>query len=182
MKRIVAYTDGSAVVSGKMKGRGGFATYFPDLNGKAVAYSLGFENAKTGQMEVMALLIALKSLPLKEKETLLQVYSDSEYVVKTFTEGRLGRWIANGWRNSSGIPKNLELWKKIDRELGKRERWLKLEMIHIKSHQLEKADDEEKKKLKLDENIIGNAIADRLADYKRHETLILNTEDYISKL
>ena len=56
MKSIVAYTDGSAVVRGKMAGAGGFGTYFPKhLDGKPKAYSLGFKETKTGRMEIMAL-------------------------------------------------------------------------------------------------------------------------------
>ncbi len=49
---------------------------------------------------------------------------------------------------------------------------MKLEMIHIRSHQVEKEKDPVKKKqLMEDPNIIGNMVADRLADYKRHKQL-----------
>ena len=46
MKEILAYTDGSAVVTGKNKGNGGFGTYFPDLNGQHVGYRCGYKRPK----------------------------------------------------------------------------------------------------------------------------------------
>lgn len=173
MKQILAYTDGSAVVNGKNKGNGGFGVYFPDLEGEPKAFSLGFKQAKTGQMEVMALLHAIINLPKTSLgPVLLIVYSDSEYVVKTFTENRLQKWISNDWINSSGEVKNKDLWIKITRALNVR-RYLKLEMRHIRSHQVEKEKDPKKKEmLKQDPHIQGNMMADWLADYKRHKILL----------
>lgn len=175
MQEIFAYTDGSAVVSGKNKGQGGFGVYFPNLFGDKKAYSLGYKNGKTGQMEITALLYAVRAMPITYKERVkLIIYSDSEYVVKAFTEDRLQKWIKAGWRNSSGEVKNLELWKGVLKELyGRRRLYLTLEMRHIRSHQVEKERDLEKKKeLMKNPHIVGNMMADGLADYKRHETLI----------
>jgi len=109
MKQIFVYTDGSASVAGKLAGRGGFGTYFPvnEIFGKPKAFSLGFLKAKTGQMEVLALLYAIRAMPLKYQSLVkLSVYSDSEYVVKSFTENRLERWRERGWINSSGNVAN----------------------------------------------------------------------------
>ena len=172
-REIFCYTDGSASVAGKHKGQGGFGTYFPNLFGKRVAYSLGFKNGKTGQMEVMALLYAIKAIPKQRMTpTTLIVYSDSEYVVKSFTEKRLEKWIANGWKNSSGKVANLELWQDIVAELHERRFSLKLEMRHIKSHQLEKEKNENARiLLEACPHIQGNLVADKLANYKRHTKL-----------
>lgn len=171
MKEIFAYTDGSAVVNGVNKGKGGFGTYFPNLFGERRAWSLGFKQGKTGQMEVMALLYAIKAMPKSYLEPVkLTVYSDSMYVVKSFTEHRLEKWIAAGWRNSSGDVKNQKLWKQIVDGLNER-KYLHLNMIHIKSHQVENAKDENKEALMRDPHIQGNMMADRLADYKRHKIL-----------
>lgn len=172
MTKITAYTDGSAVVNGARKGNGGFGTYFPNLFSKPCAFSCGFKETKTGRMEITALLYAIKAMPLKYKEKVeLTVYSDSEYVVKTFTENRIERWVSNNWRNSGGLVKNRDLWERILNELEKRG-FLNLIMIHIRSHQVEKASTkEEKEKLMKNPHIRGNMVADRLADYKRHKTL-----------
>lgn len=177
MKEILVYSDGSASVAGPMKGYSGFGTYFPDLFGKKKAFSLGFENGKTGEMEVLALYYAIKQMP---KTCLypvrLKVYSDSEYVVKTFTENRLEKWKENGWTNTSGEVANKHLWIRIYDMLVER-RYLVLELNHIKSHQVEKEKDPiRKKELMKNQHIIGNLMADKLADYKRHTTRLLNTK------
>ena len=173
MRTVLAYTDGSAVSTGKNKGKGGFGTYFPKGDEKSAAYSLGFKETKTGRMEVMALYYAIHHMPEKGKLiTKLKVYSDSEYVVKSFTEGRLKRWIEAGWRNTSGLVKNRDLWEKIVEGLAKR-KYMTFEIEHIRSHQVEKEKDPEKKALLLkDPHIIGNMVADKLADYKRHADLL----------
>lgn len=171
MEKIIAYTDGSAVVRGKAKGNGGFGTYFPNLYGERKAFSLGFQETKTGRMEITALYYAITALN-KEFKGVLTVYSDSEYVVKSFTEKRLLKWIKNGWKNTSGDVKNQDLWKAIVKELELRSD-MELEMIHIRSHQVEKAKtQEEKEALLSNEHIQGNRVADFLADYKRHINLL----------
>lgn len=172
MKQVFCYTDGSAVVKGKNKGKGGFGTYFPDLYGKKKAYSLGFIQTKTGRMELNALLFALRAIPKSNCTIKLSVYSDSEYVVKSFTEKRLERWIQAGWVNTSGIVANKDIWKKILFELNER-RSLVLDMNHIRSHQVEKEKNpKEKIRLLQDPHIRGNMIADMLAGYKRHINLL----------
>lgn len=174
MNKIIAYTDGSAVVKGARKGNGGFATYFPNLYGSKKAFSLGFKDTKTGRMELTALYYAITSIRLNEPVKLV-VYSDSEYVVKSFTLNRLEKWIAAGWKNTSGDVKNQDIWKEIVIEISNRP-YMVLEMIHIRSHQVEKEKDLVKREALLkDPNIIGNMVADRLADYKRHK--ILNNSD-----
>ena len=169
MIKILAYTDGSAVASGKLKGHGGFGTYFPNLLGEKKAFSNGYLETKTGRMEQMALLYAIKAIPIDLKCE-LEVYSDSQYVVKTFTEKRLEKWIANNWTSYGKDIANVDLWKKIKKELDNRKD-LKLSMIWIKAHQLDKlkkGDKEGKEQLLNDPHIVGNAMADILADHKRH--------------
>lgn len=173
---VVCYTDGSASVAGSMKGFAGFGTYFPDLFGKKAAFSLGFENGKTGEMEVLALLFALRKMPLYS-EVKLTVYADSEYVVKTFTENRLQKWKENGWTNTSGAVVNKHLWVLIDREILTRP-LLKLELKHIRSHQVDKEKDPVKRKeLMSNPHIIGNLMADSLANYKRHKVRLKSTNE-----
>tara|TARA_R110002020_G_scaffold131033_2_gene293016 strand:- start:501 stop:1037 length:537 start_codon:yes stop_codon:yes gene_type:complete len=172
MKKITAYTDGSAVVVGPRKGQGGFGTYFPDLFGIKKGYSKGYENTKTGRMEIMALIYAIKAIPLDcEEKILLEVYSDSMYVVKTFTENRLQRWIENDWMSYGTKIKNVELWELTKKLLDERS-FLTLRMKHIKSHQVDKEKNPVAKAyLMQDPNIVGNMMADKLADYRRHKQL-----------
>ena len=169
MKKIIAYTDGSAVASGALKGHGGFGTYFPDLFGKKKAFSAGYLETKTGRMEQTALLYAIKAIP-KDLECELEVHSDSQYVVKTFTEKRLDKWIANNWMSYEKQIANVDLWKKIKKELDDR-CMMKLTMVWVKAHRLEdlkKGQIEERKELLNNPHIVGNAMADILANHKRH--------------
>lgn len=174
MIEIICYTDGSAVASGPRKGHGGFGVHFPNLFGKERNFSLGFCDTKTGRMEITALICAIKAIPKgKDAQPInLIVYSDSEYVVKSFTENRLTRWRHNNWQSYGNEIKNVDLWKMIVSELQARPK-LKLTMLHIRGHQVEKEKDPVKKeKLLMDPHIIGNRKADILADYKRHEKLL----------
>lgn len=160
MDKILSYTDGSAVVKGEFKGYGGFGVYFPDLFGEKRAFSKGYTNTKTGRMEIYALLCAIRQIPIEYKGTLV-VYSDSQYVVKTFTENRIIKWQKNNWE---GI-KNVDLWKKVLHELMLRP--MRLEMRWQKAHMVDKYP-ERKNELLQCQNIRGNYIADFLACYKRH--------------
>lgn len=171
---LIAYTDGSASVAGKMAGYGGFGTFFyKHLNGKPKGFALGFKQTKTGRMEISALYYAIASLPKTYKEEVsLTVYSDSEYVVKSFTEGRLDKWVRNGWQNSSGEVKNKDMWSEILLALGNR-KYLTLEMKHIYSHQVEREKDPIKKAaLMKNLHIIGNIMADELAAYKEFDSYL----------
>ena len=165
VKTIIAYTDGSAVVAGKNKGNGGFGTYFPDFFGTPKGISKGFENTKTGRTEISALYYAIKAFPLKTEELItLRVYSDSQYVVKAFTENRLKKWKSNGWKNTSGDVKNRDLWESVLRALNNRH-FLQLDMHWIRGHQVDKERDPvEKTRLLQDSHIVGNMIADKLAN------------------
>jgi ribonuclease HI len=170
MIKILAYTDGSAVASGELKGHGGFGTYFPNLLGEKKAFSNGYLETKTGRMEQMALLYAIKAIPI-DLECELEVRSDSQYVVKSFTEGRLKKWISNNWTSYGKDIANVDLWKRIIKEIKCRKK-LKLTMIWIKAHQLDKikkSDKEGRKQLLNDPHIVGNYMADILADHKRHK-------------
>jgi len=173
MKEILVFTDGSAVANGINKGKGGFGTYFPNFNNKTLVYSMGFENTKTGRMEIMGLLFAILAFNKSEKtQVLLRVFSDSEYVIKSFTENRLERWIEAGWTNSSGNVANRDLWERVLEAIEERP-FLTLQFQHIKSHQVERERDPAKKLILLqDEHIRGNFIADKLADYRRHKILL----------
>lgn len=165
MKEIIAYTDGSAVVSGAYKGRGGFGVYFPDFYGNPKGVHIGYQHTKTGRTEQLALLYAIKSFYYSHKEEItLKVYSDSQYVVKSFTDKRLEKWKSNGWQNSSGNVKNRDLWEKILLELKLRP-FLTLDMNWIKAHRLDKEKNPVAKAYLIqDPHIVGNAMADKLAD------------------
>ncbi len=107
-------------------------------------------------MEGLALLAALKSIS-KEHIIHADIYSDSEYIIKSFTEGRITKWQMTGW---VGV-KNVDMWQSIVAEIEARP-LLTLHFHHVRGHQ----------KNLLDDHCFGNSMADGLADYKMQREYI----------
>jgi len=90
---INIYTDGACRGN---PGRGGWAAVVVG-GGKRVIH--GFEDSTTNnRMEILA---AIKGLEITEKESMVTVYSDSQYLVNTMVKG---------WKRKA----NLDLWTRLD--------------------------------------------------------------------
>lgn len=62
-------------------------------------------------MELMAVIEGLQSL---KRPSVVELYSDSQYVVKGLKEWMAG-WKKKGWKRGRNQPVlNVELWKKLD--------------------------------------------------------------------
>ena len=62
-------------------------------------------------MELLGVIVALECLRVP---CLVDVYSDSKYVVSAFNENWIGSWQRNGWKTASKQPvKNRELWERL---------------------------------------------------------------------
>jgi ribonuclease HI len=59
-------------------------------------------------MELMAVIAALQAL--KKENLRVEIYSDSQYVVKAVKEGWLKKWMATNFR---GGKKNADLWREF---------------------------------------------------------------------
>lgn len=86
----------------------------------------GFLGQGTNQVaELSAALNGLRAVP---EGAHVQLFSDSQYVIKGISEWRAG-WQRNGWRNSSGKTiSNLDLWRALFTEVDKRRveaKWVK---------------------------------------------------------
>lgn len=67
-------------------------------------------DATNNRMELTAALNALKTV----KGSRVELYTDSQYLKKAFTDGWLDGWVRNGWSTISGSPvKNRDLWQKL---------------------------------------------------------------------
>lgn len=63
-------------------------------------------------MELLAVLQALRTLSLQPGP--IEVVSDSQYVVKCFTEGWWEGWMRRGWKNSQRqAVANRDLWEPL---------------------------------------------------------------------
>lgn len=63
---------------------------------------------------IMEITAVIEALELLKRECIVEIYSDSAYVVNAFNNGWIYNWIKNNWKTSSKEPvKNKELWKKL---------------------------------------------------------------------
>lgn len=104
MDKYIIYTDGAC--SGN-PGRGGWAAIINN-NGRNIEISGGVSETTNNQMELMAVIEALKQTP---KGANIEVYSDSAYVVNAFLQGWLSNWIKRNWHTADNKPvANKEMW------------------------------------------------------------------------
>jgi ribonuclease HI len=72
----------------------------------------GEPDTTNNRMELMAAIQALESL---KKPSIVQLFSDSQYVKQGITTW-IHNWKKNGWRNSQRQPvKNIDLWQRLDK-------------------------------------------------------------------
>ena len=106
MKQITLYADGAC--SGN-PGPGGWGTVLL-YNGTQKELNGGENDTTNNRMELLAVIRGFESL---KERCIVDVYSDSTYVVKGMQEW-LKDWIARGWRGSNKKPvKNQDLWQRL---------------------------------------------------------------------
>ena len=144
---VTAFTDGSCYYKTKL---GGYGVYIK--NGEEETFfQKGFENTTISRMELRGVIVALQKIV--DKNSLVKIYCDSEYVVKSITEMRLWYWEKIDW---FGV-KNSDLMKLFLCEISKFK--FRPELIHVKGHQKDLSND----------LVYGNNVADLLADYKQFQ-------------
>ena len=106
--RVLIYTDGAC--SGN-PGAGGWGAIL--MHGNKAKEISGFEKETTNnRMELTAVIEALSML---KQPCIVELYSDSAYVVNAIKQGWLENWKNNGWLGSDKKQvKNIELWKTLD--------------------------------------------------------------------
>lgn len=110
-KSVQIYTDGAC--SGN-PGPGGYAAIvmYKGIEKEVVGAEKDTTNNK---MELMA---AIKGLEALKEPCIVELYSDSSYLVNAYTKGWIASWKKNNWKNSSKESvKNKELWERLE-ELG----------------------------------------------------------------
>ena len=123
--KIVVYTDGAC--SGN-PGPGGWAwATSPD---GALSDSGGEGHTTNQRMEITAAFRAVQTF--MDDPRILEIVSDSTYVVKCFTENWWRGWLARGWRNSQKQPvANRDLWEPFIEAVNTRGR---VEFRWVKGH------------------------------------------------
>ena len=146
---VLVYTDGSCM-GNKRNPKCGYGVYFP--NGEIKNMSKPFTKAPlTNQRsELYAIYKALKKICKKLDFNKIEIYSDSEYSIKSCTEWIVS-WKKNGWKTANKKEVlNQDIIKKIDKKLQKYKG--KITFTHVKAHTG-----------KQDKHSLGNEQADKLA-------------------
>lgn len=124
MKKVTIYTDGAC--SGN-PGPGGWGTILMYEDTKK-EISGGNNDTTNNIMEITAVIEGLKLL---KYPCIVEIYSDSAYVVNAFNQNWISNWKKNGWKNSKKEDvKNRELWEELE-ELTKMH---EVTFIKVKGH------------------------------------------------
>ena len=110
---VKIYTDGAA--RGNPDGPGGYGTIlsYTDPSGKEHSreFSAGYKKTTNNRMELMAAIVGLEALI---KPCTVELYSDSQYLVKAFNDHWIDGWIKKGWKRGKNEPvKNKDLWQSL---------------------------------------------------------------------
>ena len=107
MKTVTLYTDGAC--SGN-PGPGGWGVIL-EYQGHEKELSGGEENTTNNRMELTAVIQGL--LALKEP-CVVELYSDSKYVIDGLEKGWAESWQKNGWKKADKKPAlNPDLWEEL---------------------------------------------------------------------
>lgn len=124
IKVVDLYTDGACEPNPGEGGWGAILMY----KGNEKILSGYSENSTNNIMELTAVIKGLEAL---KEPCVVNVYSDSAYVVNAFTKNWIDSWIKNNWVTASGNKvANTELWA----ELMKLSKVHKLNFIKVKGH------------------------------------------------
>jgi ribonuclease HI len=140
---LTVFTDGASLPSPR---RGGIGVRFvySDSKGDDIAWNLeedGFAGATNNQMELLAVITALRAIQdrrfrtdLFERATRIDLYTDSLYVVDNLSTAMF-EWPHTRWMTRSGYPvANADLWKELVRELVRLKKTKLLEIKWGKGH------------------------------------------------
>jgi len=105
MKTVTLYTDGAC--SGN-PGPGGWGAIL-EYNGHEKELAGGMESTTNNRMELTAVIEGLKAL---KEPCVVELYSDSKYVIDGLEKGWAVSWRKNGWKKADKKPAlNPDLWE-----------------------------------------------------------------------
>ena len=135
--KVELYCDGSCLGN---PGPGGWAYILrvQTPSGPKEKEASGWEPESTNnRMELMA---AIKGLEALARPCDVEMFSDSQYVVKGI-QGWLAGWKRNGWRKADKQPVlNVELWQTLDAQLAKHRveaRWVRGHAGHAENERVD---------------------------------------------
>lgn len=107
MKTVTIYTDGAC--SGN-PGPGGWGAIL-EWNGMEKELSGGEANTTNNRMELLGVIAALEAL---REPCVVELYSDSKYVIDALEKRWVYGWQARGWKKADKKPAlNVDLWQRL---------------------------------------------------------------------
>lgn len=107
MQEVTIYSDGACKGN---PGPGGWGALLIWRDKEKELFG-GEVNTTNNRMEMLAIIEALKTL---KRPCRVNLYTDSQYVMKGMTEWLAG-WKARQWRTAAKTPvKNSDLWRQLD--------------------------------------------------------------------
>ena len=104
MKQVIIYTDGACSGNPGPGGRGAVLKY----GAHARELSGGEASTTNNRMEITAVL---RALALLKEPCVVELYSDSKYVIDALEKGWVYGWKKRGWKNAAGqAVENQDLW------------------------------------------------------------------------
>ena len=109
---VEIFTDGS---SRGNPGPGGYGCILRYVDAAGTVHekelSQGFEETTNNRMELLGAIVGFEAL---KRPCSVTLYSDSQYLVKAFTDRWVDGWLRRGWKNAKKEPvKNVDLWKRL---------------------------------------------------------------------
>lgn len=107
LKKIILHSDGSCLGN---PGKGGWAAVFSYKGTMKVLYGSSI-SATNNQMELLA---AIRGLSHLREPCEVDLYTDSQYVIKGITDW-IPKWQKRGWKTTDGkAVKNIAYWQQLD--------------------------------------------------------------------
>lgn len=146
---VIVYTDGSYMKT-KNGEKSGYGIYFPNKELSNVSKKFNKKPLTNQRAELYAIYKAIKKVTKYLTFNKLEIYSDSEYSIKSLTVW-IKSWKKNNWKTANKKEvSNQDIIKKIDKKLTKYGE--KITFTHVRSHTG-----------KTDKHSLGNEQADKLA-------------------
>lgn len=113
MGTVRLYSDGSA--RGNPEGPGGYGTVLQYIDNNGVIHekemSQGYIKTTNNRMELRGCIAGFEALT---RPCVVEVYSDSKYLVDAFNQNWISSWIEHGWnRPKTGPVRNKDLWQRL---------------------------------------------------------------------
>lgn len=117
MKELVVYTDGAY---SPLRDQGGVGLVILEDGKKLLEYSNRYHRTTNNQMELGAVIIALRLI--KKPYDSITIYTDSQYVIGCATLG---------WKRK----KNVKLWQEYDNQIDRVSKLCpEIKYLHVKGH------------------------------------------------